>query len=89
MAVNMSPDEEIKILREKLLQATQEITQLRQENQQMAPLTFTDLLTLYHEKIKEVPVEPNISKCTTVLVGNPHGKFVPSALRAWTEFPSL
>ena len=96
MAANMSPEEELKMLREKNLQLTeknnqltQKTTQLTQENQQMIPYTFTDLLTRCHKEYAEVLVEPVKSKCTSGSVGNPHGKLVPLALRAWTEFPSL
>ena len=93
MAAHMSPEEEIKILRDRVSQLTQDLelrTKERDESiTEITPLTFTNLLTLCHQEIAQVHVQPNRSSCTTGNLGDPQNKLVPRELRSWDEFPKL
>ena len=71
---------------EQIAKLTRDLAQARQET---APLGFTDLLTLCHQEIGHVQVEPDRSRWTTGNVGNPNNKIIPKMLRAWSSFPAL
>ncbi|KAL9597961.1 MAG: hypothetical protein Q9219_004792 [cf. Caloplaca sp. 3 TL-2023] len=76
--------------KEELLAHTLKVQEdLSKVQEDVAPLKFTDLLVVCHKELNTINVETNLKLCSTGGVGDPHGKYIPSTVRAWPEFPGL